>query len=78
VVEMTENKLRSAAGYLAVGGALCFFGVIHSVRLDGSTYLLTHLTGVERACAVQFCAAYFVLAGALFLLSLQRRSARAG
>ncbi len=74
VVEMTENRLRSAAGYLAAGGALCFFGVIHSVHLDGSMYLLPHLTGVARACAVQFCAAYFVLAGALFLLSIQRRN----
>jgi adenine/guanine/hypoxanthine permease len=74
VVEMAEIRLRSAAGYLAAGGALCFFGVIHSVHLDGSTYLLPHLTGVARACAVQFCAAYFVLAGALFLLSFQRRS----
>jgi adenine/guanine/hypoxanthine permease len=74
VVEMSERRLRWAALYLAIGGILCFFGVIHSVRLDGSTYLLTNLSGPERNIAVQFCAAYFVLAAALWVLSLQRSS----
>jgi AGZA family xanthine/uracil permease-like MFS transporter len=72
VVEMTERRLRSAALYLTVGGVLCFFGVIHSVRLDGSTYILWSLSGTARAIAVQFCAAYFVLAGVLAILSWQR------
>ncbi len=72
VVEMTERRLRSAALYLVVGGALCFFGIIHSVRLDGSAYVLLQLSGVARDVAVQFCASYFVLAVALLLLSLQR------
>jgi AGZA family xanthine/uracil permease-like MFS transporter len=71
VVEMVERKLRSAAMYLALGGVLCFFGIVHSVRLDGSAYLLPQLDGVARSVAVQFCAAYFVLAIALALLSLQ-------
>jgi len=71
VVEMTDRRLRSAALYLAVGGALCFFGIIHSVRLDGSAYVLLQLSGVARDVAVQFCAAYFVLAAVLLLLSLQ-------
>jgi adenine/guanine/hypoxanthine permease len=73
VVEMTENKLRSAAAYLAAGGILSFFGIIHSVRLDGSAYALWQLRGVARSVAAQFCAAYFVLAAALLLLSWQRR-----
>jgi AGZA family xanthine/uracil permease-like MFS transporter len=72
VVEMIERRLRSAAVYLAVGGTLCFFGIIHSVRLDGSAYVLPQLNGVARSVAIQFCAAYFVLAGVLLLLSLQR------
>jgi AGZA family xanthine/uracil permease-like MFS transporter len=72
VVEMTERRLRSAALYLAAGGALCFFGIIHSVRLDGSAYLLPNLAGASRDIAMQFCAGYFVLAAALLLLSLQR------
>jgi len=71
VVEMTEHRLRSAALYLAAGGALCFFGIIHSVRLDGSAYLLLQLGGGARDVAVQFCAAYFVLAAVLLLLSFQ-------
>jgi hypothetical protein len=54
-----------------VGGALCFFGIIHSVRLDGSAYVLWQLSGGARTVAVQFCAAYFLLAAALLLLSLQ-------
>ncbi len=73
VVEMTENRLRSAAAYLAAGGALCFFGIVHSVRLDGSAYALWQLHGIERSAAIQFCAAYFVLAAALLLLSLRSR-----
>jgi adenine/guanine/hypoxanthine permease len=78
LVEMAENRLRPAAVYLTVGGILCFFGVVHSVRLDGSTYALWQLQGIERSIATQFCAAYFALAGALLLLSLQRpRSAQA-
>lgn len=73
VVEMAEHRLRAAAAYLAVGGVLCFFGIIHSVRLDGSAYLLWQLHGVARDVAIQFCVAYFVLAGTFLLLSLQRK-----
>jgi AGZA family xanthine/uracil permease-like MFS transporter len=72
VVEMIERRLRTAAIYLSVGGVLSFFGIIHSVRLDGSAYVLLQLDGVARNVAIQFCAAYFVLAGVLLLLSLQR------
>jgi adenine/guanine/hypoxanthine permease len=73
VVEMTENRLRSAAAYLAAGGVLCFFGIIHSVRLDGSAYALWQLGGVAHTVAAQFCVAYLTLAAALLLLSLQKR-----
>jgi adenine/guanine/hypoxanthine permease len=73
LVEMAENRLRSAAAYVAAGGILCFFGIIHSVRLDGSAYLLWQLQGIAQSVAAQFCAGYFVLAGALLLLSLQRQ-----
>jgi adenine/guanine/hypoxanthine permease len=75
VVEMIERRLRSAAVYLAVGGALCFFGIIHSVRLDGSMYVLPQLDGIARNAAVQFTAAYFVLAGVFVLLSFQPQRA---
>jgi AGZA family xanthine/uracil permease-like MFS transporter len=74
VVEMTERRLRAAAGYLAAGGALCFFGIMHSVRADGSAYALWQLRGTQRGMAVQFCLAYFILAAALLLLSVQRRT----
>jgi hypothetical protein len=59
-----------------VGGVLCFFGIMHSVRLDGSAYALWQLDGIARTIANQFCAAYFVLAAGLLLLSLQRRDPR--
>jgi adenine/guanine/hypoxanthine permease len=75
VVEMTERRLRAAAAFLAGGAVLCFFGIIHSVRADGSAYALWQLHGTERAVAMQFCLAYLVLAAALMLLSLQRRAA---
>jgi len=73
VVEMTERRLRAAAAYLVTGGVLCCFGVIHSVRADGSAYAPWQLTGVAHAVAAQFSLAYFVLAGALLLLSLRRQ-----
>jgi AGZA family xanthine/uracil permease-like MFS transporter len=73
VVEMIEHRLRAAAAYLAAGAALCCFGIIHSVRADGSAYLPWHLEGVARDVAAQFSAAYCVLAAALLLLSLQPR-----
>ena len=72
VVEMIEQRLRAAAAYLAAGAALCCFGIIHSVRADGSAYLPWQLEGVSRDVAAQFSAGYCVLAGALLLLSLQR------
>jgi len=34
--------------------------------------VLPHLDGIAHNVAIQFCAAYFVLAGVLLLLSLQR------
>ncbi len=71
MVEMIERRLRAAAAYLAAGGVLCFFGIVHSVRLDGGAYVLTQLNGAARNAALQFCAAYFVLAAVLVLLSLQ-------
>jgi hypothetical protein len=75
MVELTERRLRSAALYLAAGGALCCFGIIHSVRIDGSAYALWQLEGPARVVATQFCVAYLVLAAAMLLLSLQRRAA---
>jgi AGZA family xanthine/uracil permease-like MFS transporter len=69
VVEMTEHRLRAAAAYLAAGGVLCGFGIIHSVRADGSAYAIWQLQGMARSVANQFCIAYFVLAAALLLLA---------
>jgi AGZA family xanthine/uracil permease-like MFS transporter len=72
LVEMIQRRLRAAAAYLGAGGVLCGFGIIHSVRADGSVYWPWQLAGMARNLASQFCLAYFVLAGALLLLSLQR------
>ena len=73
LVELIERRARAAAAYLAAGGCLCAFGIIHSVKADGSVYVPWRLHGIERATATQFCAAYFVLAAALILLSMGRR-----
>jgi len=75
MVELTEHRLRAAAWYLIAAGGLCYFGIIHSVRIDGSAYALWQLEGTARMVATQFCLAYFILAAALLLLSLQRRAA---
>ena len=76
VVEMTEHRLRAAAAYLVAGGVLCFFGIIHSVRADGSAYALWQLDGSARLVAGQFCAAYVALAAALLLLSIRGTTRR--
>ncbi len=78
VVEMTESRLRSAAAYLLAGAGLTFFGIIHSVRADGSAYVWWHLVGWERSESLQFALSYAVLAAALLLLSLQRGAAGTG
>jgi hypothetical protein len=70
---MTERRLRAAAAYLIAGGVLCCFGIIHSVRADGSAYAFWQLQGMARTVSSQFCIAYFVLAAALLLLSLRGR-----
>jgi AGZA family xanthine/uracil permease-like MFS transporter len=72
LAEMADRRFRAAAGYLVAGGALCAFGIIHSVRLDGSAYALWQLRGSEWQVAAELCAAYFALAAALGLLSLRR------
>jgi AGZA family xanthine/uracil permease-like MFS transporter len=72
MVEMTESRLRAAAAYLIAGGGLCFFGIIHSVRTDGSAYFWWQLNAVERGISAQFCASYVALSAAFLLLSLQR------
>ena len=77
LVEMIQRRLPAAAAYLMAGGVLCCFGIIHSVRADGSVYLLWQLQGPARNVAAQFCLAYFVLAATLLLLSLWRYSDRA-
>jgi AGZA family xanthine/uracil permease-like MFS transporter len=73
VVEMIETRLRAAAALLAAGGVLCYFGIIHSVRADGSVYALWQLSGVPYAVGLQFCTAYFGLAAAFWLLSMYER-----
>jgi adenine/guanine/hypoxanthine permease len=74
VVEMTDQRLRAAAAYLGAGGVLCCFGIIHSVRADGSAYFVWQLEGVAQSVAAQFSIAYFVLAGTMLVLSLRRRN----
>ena len=75
VVEMTEHRSPApAAAYLAAGALLCFFGIIPSVRADGSAYALWQLDGTARNIAIQFCAAYCTLAAAFLLLSLMRQA----
>lgn len=72
LVELIDQRLRRAAALLALGGVLCAFGVIHSVRADGSVYLPWQLTGMPAEVALQFGAAYVGLAAALLALSLYR------
>ncbi|MGD0492693.1 MAG: hypothetical protein ABSC32_14205 [Steroidobacteraceae bacterium] len=73
-VEMIERRLRAAAAFLAAAAVLCGFGIIHSVRLDGSSYALWTLSGAERERCVQLCLGYLTLAAVLLGIdTLQRR-----
>jgi AGZA family xanthine/uracil permease-like MFS transporter len=76
LAEMADRRFRAAAAYLVAGGVLCAFGIVHSVRLDGSVYALWQLRGSEWPVAAALCAAYFAFAAALGLLSLRRSSRR--
>lgn len=76
-VEMIERRLRAAAAFLAAGACLSCFGIIHSVRLDGSAYAIWHLGGAEREFAVQLALGYAALAAAFMVLAWrQKRIAR--
>jgi AGZA family xanthine/uracil permease-like MFS transporter len=72
VVELIDKRLRAAAAYLAAASVLCLFGIIHSVRLDGSAYALWRLRGHELELASQLSLAYLTLAVALLVLSWKR------
>lgn len=73
VAEMIDLRMRNAAAFLAAGSVLCYFGIIHSVRADGSMYALWQLSGVPHTVAIQFCAAYAGLAATLWVLSCRQR-----
>jgi AGZA family xanthine/uracil permease-like MFS transporter len=73
VVALIDAKHLRASGILLIGAALTLFGVIHSVEPAGGIYLPWTLTELPRTIAIQFTAAYAVLAALIALLSLQRR-----
>ncbi|MDX2110162.1 MAG: hypothetical protein SFY80_07980 [Verrucomicrobiota bacterium] len=73
LAEMIDRRLRNAALYLAIGGALSFFGIIHSVRPDGGLHALWQLHGMEFSLSSQFTLAYFASALVCIILSLQPR-----
>lgn len=73
---LIDRRLRTGAAFLAGGAVLCCFGIIHSVRLDGSAYALWQLTAPDRGRAIQLSSAYAVLAAALLMLSGRRDPAR--
>jgi len=74
LAEMIDGRMAAAAAFLVAGGTLCAFGVVHSVRADGSVYLPWALHAGERFEMAQFCGAYFVLAAAVIALAaFQRR-----
>ena len=76
VVALVDSRPRRAASILLIGATLSAFGLIHSVHPAGSIYLPWQLDAIERSIAVQFSAAYVVLAALIFLLSLQPGTAK--
>jgi adenine/guanine/hypoxanthine permease len=72
VVALIDGFVLRAAGIVLIGAALTAFGVIHSVEPSGGVYLPWLLEGSPREVALQFTAAYVVLAAVLAALSLQK------
>lgn len=77
-VALIERRLRTAAAFLAGGAVLCCFGIMHSVRLDGSAYLLWQLTEPDRGRAIGLGVAYALPAAAALMLSGLGEAARTG
>jgi len=75
VVALIDQKLRSAAAIVLLGAAFTAFGIIHSVQPAGGIYLPWELVGSAREVALQFTAAYLILA-ALFAVASVRVEAR--
>jgi len=75
VVALIDGFRLRAAGIVLIGAALTAFGVIHSVEPSGGVYFPWLLEGSARSVALQFTAAYVVLAVVFGLLSLQKREA---
>jgi len=63
---LIDGKSRRAAAYLVAGAALTACGVIHSVDPNGAIYLPWTLPALGQSLALQFAAAYLVLAGITF------------
>lgn len=59
---LIDGRLPRAAVFLAAGGVLTLFGLIHSVDPNGALYLPWNLSGLGATLAWQFAAAYGVLA----------------
>ena len=72
VVAMIEGRPRRAAWIALLGGALTLFGIIHSVTPAGNLYLPWTLDPLMRSIALQFAAAYGVLAAVLIVFSYRR------
>jgi len=75
---LVDRRTGVAITTLLTGAALTLFGVIHSVDPSGAMYVAWHLCGVARTLALQFTAAYVVLAAVIAVLGLQRDRAPAG
>ncbi|HEY0232808.1 MAG TPA: hypothetical protein VGC55_16290 [Dokdonella sp.] len=71
VVALIDGKLRAASAIVLLGAALTAFGIIHSVEQAGGIYLPWTLVGSAREVAVQFTAAYVVLAAIFAIASLR-------
>ncbi len=72
VVALIDRRLRHAAAILMIGAGLTLFGIIHSVLPSGGIYLPWNLPELSRGIALQFSAAYALLAVLMLALSMQR------
>ncbi len=69
---LVDRRTAVAVITLLAGALLTLFGIIHSVDPGGGLYLPWKLSGIGRILALQFAAAYLVLAAVIALLSLVR------
>ncbi|ASK78699.1 hypothetical protein CF386_06665 [Paraphotobacterium marinum] len=72
VAELIDKKLKTASVYLFILSIFSFFGIIHSVDLNGLIYLPWHLDTLQKSMCYQISVGYLILGIMFLVLSFQK------